>query len=68
MSDFENLMNFHRIMGERKRKAVALIMGGKTQYAAAKEIGISESAVSRAMAKLRRPVCTECGQIIRDPR
>jgi len=46
--------------------ALDLVDQGLTKYAAAKEVGVSESAVHRAWHRRKdKPVCPTCNQIIR---
>ena len=48
-------------------QAVALVLDeGLTVYAAAKQIGVNESAVHRALKRREgKPICECCGQVIR---
>lgn len=43
-------------------RALALISEGWSITAAAKEAGINKSAVSKYLARQRRPICPCCGQ------
>jgi len=50
----------------RTMQAVALVAEGATPYAAAKKVGINQSAVHRAIARRAgRDVCESCGQVIK---
>lgn len=50
----------------RTAKACRMVLvDGATAYAASQQVGISRAAVSRALAKLARPVCPTCGQVVR---
>lgn len=52
----------------RTAKACRLVLvEGMTAYAASRQVRIAESVVSRALAKLARPVCPTCGQQIHSP-
>jgi hypothetical protein len=42
-----------------------VLVDGATAYAASQQVGISRAAVSKALARLARPVCPTCGQAIR---
>lgn len=44
-----------------------VLVDGMTAYAASRRIGITEGVVSRALARLARPVCPACGQQIHSP-
>jgi hypothetical protein len=47
-------------------QALELVNQGMTRYAAAKQVGISESAVHRAFYRRKnKPVCPSCNQVIR---
>jgi len=51
----------------RTMQAVELVQQGMTVYAAAKQIGVSRSAVFRALATREdKTVCPCCGQIVRE--
>jgi len=61
--EYAKLAKAHRLRGEKTIAACkAVIVDGLTAYAAAHKIGIEESTISRALAKLRRPLCPTCGQ------
>lgn len=63
VKEFDKLVKAHRLRGERTIAACrAVLVDGLTAYAAARQIGVEESVVSRALAKLRRPLCPTCGQ------
>lgn len=50
----------------RTMQAVALVDQGMTAYAAAKQLGIQQSAVSRALARrAAQHVCPTCQQLVR---
>ena len=64
--EYAKLAKAHRLRGDRTIAACrAVLVDGLTAYAAAHEIGIEESVISRALAKLRRPLCPTCGQPLR---
>jgi hypothetical protein len=48
-------------------QAVALVLDeGLTVYAAAKQVGVNDSAVHRALKRREgKPICEHCGQVIR---
>lgn len=48
--------------GSRTAAALALVARGATPHAAAVEVGISSSAVYRAIARSKEPVCPHCGR------
>lgn len=55
-----------KVPKSKTMQALELVDQGMTRYAAAKQIGISESAVHRAFYRRKdRPVCPACNQIIR---
>lgn len=61
--EYAKLVKAHRLRGEKTIAACgAVLVDGLTAYAAAHKIGIEESTISRALAKLRRPLCPTCGQ------
>lgn len=62
-NEFRKLVAAHRIRGAKTIRACQLVLvDGKTAYAAAQGADIGEAAISRALAKLRRPLCPHCGQ------
>lgn len=64
--EYTKLVKAHRLRGEKTIAACgAVLVDGLTAYAAAHKIGIEESTISRALARLRRPLCPHCGQPIR---
>lgn len=64
--EYAKLVKAHRLRGEKTVAACgAVLVDGLTAYAAAQKIGIEESTISRALAKLRRPLCPHCGQPMR---
>lgn len=53
--------------GSRTRSAARMVLvDGRSAYDAARSYGITQGALSRYLAKLRRPVCPCCGQTLRD--
>ena len=64
--EYAKLVNAHRLRGEKTIAACrAVLVDGLTAYAAAHKIIIEESVISRALAKLRRPLCPHRGQPMR---
>lgn len=64
--EYATLVKAHRLRGEKTIAACrAVLVDGRTAYAAAKKIGVEESTISRALAKLRRPLCPTCSQPLR---
>jgi len=59
---------FHRLAGryrmrDNTRRAVRLVLvDGYSGYAAARECGVAQSTVWRAVRRLDRPLCTGCGR------
>jgi hypothetical protein len=52
----------------RTMQAVALVADGMSTYAAAKQIGVNQSAVHRAInRRLGKEICGQCGQVIKSP-
>ena len=63
---YDKFVKAHRLRGKKTIAACrAVLVDGLTAYAAAHKIGASEGTVSRALGKLRRPLCSHCGQPIR---
>lgn len=61
--EFVRLTVTHRLRGERTIAGCrAVLVDGLTAYAAAQKIGINEAALSRALGKLRSPLCPHCHQ------
>ena len=55
--EYDKLAKAHRLRGEKTIEACkAVLVDELTAYAAAREVGIAESAISRALARLRRPL------------
>jgi len=60
---YDQLVKAHRIRRDKTIKACrAVLVDGMSAYAAARKYGLNESVTSRALAKLRRPLCPTCGQ------
>lgn len=49
----------------RTKQALKLIEKGYTPYRAAKDAGVSQSTVHRALARLHAPTCPACGQKVK---
>lgn len=65
--EYAKLVKAHRLRGERTIAACkAVLVGRLTIAAAARKIGIAESTISQALARLRRPLCPRCGQPLRN--
>ena len=63
---YTKLAKAHRLRGEKTIAACkAVLVDDLSAYAAAHRIGVEESVISRALAKLRRPLCPHCGQPMR---
>ena len=61
--EYTRLAKAHRLRGEKTLAACrAVLVDGLTAYAAAHKVVVAESIISRALAKLRRPLCPHCGQ------
>ena len=64
--EYAKLVNAHRLRGEKTIAACRVVLvDGLTAYAAAHKISIEESVISRALGRLRRPLCPRCGQPMR---
>ena len=62
---FDQLIAAHGLRGARTIAACRLVLvDGLPAIEAAQKAGINRSAVSRALAKLRREVCESCGHPI----
>lgn len=65
MREFDRLITAHRLRGERTIAACRLVLiDGLAAIDAAEQVGIGRAAVSRALAKLRNPLCEHCGHPI----
>ena len=63
IAEFEQLPKVHKVKGTKPEKALRLVLvDGVTAYEAATPTDIAESQISRANARLRRPLCPQCGQ------
>jgi hypothetical protein len=52
----------------RTMQAVALVADGMSTYAAAKQIGVNQSAVHRAITRrVGKEICSHCGQVVKSP-
>jgi hypothetical protein len=64
--EYTRLVKANRLRGEKTIAACrAVLVDGLTAYAAAHRVGVAESIISRALAKLRRPLCPTCGQPVK---
>lgn len=59
-AEFSKLAKTHRLRGGSLGAARMVLVDGLTGYAAAKKSGLAESTVSRALDRLRRPICPAC--------
>ena len=61
--EYEKLIKAQRLRGALTIKACRMVLvDGLTGYAASHATGLHESVISRALARLRRPLCPHCGQ------
>ena len=64
-SEFAALVKRHKIRGKKTIKALRNVKcNGLSQAEAARLAKIGEGAVSRAVARVERPVCEHCGSPI----
>jgi hypothetical protein len=64
--DVESPVN-EPISSSKTMQALALVDQGLSRYAAAKQVGISESAVHRAFHRRKdKPICPCCNQVVPD--
>jgi predicted DNA-binding protein (UPF0251 family) len=64
--EFRDLLSYHRLRGAKTLAAMRYVLvDGMSQYAAAHKAGVAESAVSRALARLRSALCPHCGAPMR---
>ena len=61
-SEFARLAKIHRLRGATLEAARLVLVDGLTCYAAAKRAALYKSTVSRAVARLQRPLCPACGR------
>jgi predicted DNA-binding protein (UPF0251 family) len=60
-AQFDRLIAASNLRGERTIQACRLVkVEGLTAYAAAKQTGINQSAISRALAKIPKRICPTC--------
>lgn len=55
-------MEIHNLSGASRDAAWLVLVQGWAANRAAEHLNVAESTVSRAIAKLKRPVCQCCGQ------
>lgn len=61
--ELNKLIDAHRIRGEKTIDALRLVLiDGLTAYQASQQLGLTESTISRAKARIERPLCPHCGQ------
>ncbi len=65
-SEFNKLADLHGLKTKGRAGAKLVKVDGLSAYAAAKQIGVPDSTVTRALAKIERGVCKCCGQPLRD--
>jgi len=61
-AEFKKLIKSHELRGQSVAAARLVLVDGLSAYAAAHRLGIAESTISRALARLRRPLCPHCSQ------
>ncbi len=67
--EFRARIKAHGIYGERTVTALHLVLvKGFGMAQAARLADIHQAAVTRALARLRRPTCDACGQALPDPK
>lgn len=59
---FARLAKTHRLRGATLEAARLVLVDGLTRYAAAKRTRLYKSTVTRAVARLQRPLCPACGR------
>ena len=60
---YDRLIKAHRLRGAKTIAACRAVLVEKlTAYSAAQTVGVAESVLSRALARLRRSLCPHCGQ------
>lgn len=60
--EFDKLILAHNLTGAWAKAARRVLVDGETAYAAAKDLGLAATTVSRALKRLRRPICESCGR------
>lgn len=61
--EFDRLIKAHKITGDKTIEALRLVMvWGVGGADAARRSEIHQSAVTRGLARMRRPLCSSCGQ------
>jgi predicted transcriptional regulator len=63
-NEYNKLVETHGLRGRTVEACRHVLVDGGTAYQAAKMLDIEQSTISRALKKLRRPVCERCGQPI----
>lgn len=63
--EFNRIAKANNVQGNTLAACRLVLVKGKTAYAASKESGVPESTISRALNRLKRPVCKRCGQVIK---
>lgn len=61
-TEFNKLAKLHNLRGDTLEACRMVLLAWDSCYAAAKKLGIAESTVARALKRLQRPVCGECGK------
>lgn len=61
-AEFQKLIKIHRLRGRSVEACRRVLVGGETAYAAAADLGLARSTLSRALARLNRKICRACGQ------
>lgn len=61
-TEFNKLAKLHNLRGDTLEACRLVLIDGNTAYVAAQKIGISHSTIKRALKRLQRPICGECGK------
>ena len=61
--EYRKLVEAQRLRGKKTIRACRVVLvDGETAYVASQTTGLDESVISRALARLKRPLCPHCGQ------
>lgn len=61
-TEFRRLADAHGITGRTREALQLVLVDDLTAYQAAQQIGIAQSTIGRAKARMERPLCPCCGQ------
>ena len=61
-AEFRRLADAHRLRGKTREALWLVMVDGITAYAAAQQMGVEQSTISRARKRLERPLCPQCGK------